>query len=29
MTKLELLELIQNGENSWVEFKRDDRGTNK
>jgi ATP-dependent DNA helicase RecG len=26
MTKLELLELIQNGENSWVEFKRDDRG---
>lgn len=27
MTKLELLELIQNGENSWVEFKRDDRGT--
>jgi len=27
MTKLELLELIQNGENSWVEFKRDDRTT--
>lgn len=27
MTKLELLELIQNGENSWVEFKRDDRRT--
>ena len=25
MTKLELLELVQNGENSWLEFKRDDR----
>ena len=25
MTKLDLFELIQNGENSWVEFKRDDR----
>jgi len=27
MTKLELLELIQNGENSWIELKRDDRRT--
>ena len=26
MTKLELLEIIQNGENSGVEFKRDERG---
>lgn len=27
MTKLELIEMIQNGENSGVEFKRDDRGS--
>ncbi|MDP3296753.1 MAG: ATP-binding protein [Thermodesulfovibrionia bacterium] len=26
MTKLELLEIIQNGENSGIEFKRDERG---
>ena len=26
MTKLEILEIIQNGENSGVEFKRDERG---
>ena len=26
MTKLEVLEIIQNGENSGVEFKRDERG---